>query len=249
MVLSSLKKRSKLKAKLSSRPRLTGLIFPTGLKRVLGNKKLFRKLLLSFRDSNADTSEKIKDALEKGDTELVQRLAHTVRGVSGNFAADNLFEAAGALETAIKNSNTDQYEKLLESFAEELDFIVKSIEDSLEVEHMGEVTAKTDQSVDVKKVKGLLSETKELLEEDFSEAESRLEQLRVILDPSEFQAEYRKMQSQIDGYDFESAMETIDELLKSIEIMAKQGENMNDLQVKKKILIVDDAREKHSHSG
>jgi hypothetical protein len=72
------------------------------------------------------------------------------------------------------------------------------------------------------KVLSLLSGVADLLEEDFSEAESRMETLKTILEPSEYKSEYTKLASQIDGYDFDGAVETIDELTMTIEKAAKK---------------------------
>ncbi len=195
---------------------IQGIDVATGLTRVARNKKLYKKILLSFRTNNADSTEKIKKALDNKDMKLAERLAHTVKGVAGNIGANDLFTSAAAVEAAIKNSDTDQYGRLLESFAEELGFVVKSIGSSFEQKQEAESSAGTDQPVDVEKVTSLLAEIKELLEEDFSEAESRVEQLKAMLASSKHKSRISKLESQVDGYDFDGAIETIDELSKSL---------------------------------
>jgi polar amino acid transport system substrate-binding protein len=104
-----------------------GIDLATGLTRVAGNRKLFRRILLGFRSSNSNTTDEIKQALDNGDLELAQRLVHTVKGVSGNIAADDLYNVAADLEQAIRKGKSDQYDALLEDFSEKLAFLIASI--------------------------------------------------------------------------------------------------------------------------
>jgi CheY-like chemotaxis protein len=205
------------KVKLPSK--IAGIDIPTGLTRVGGNKKLFKKLLLSFRESNGNTPEKIKEALEKGDMELAERLAHTVKGVSGNFAANNLYNAAGALEVAIKDEDTSEIDHLLAAFSEELNIIIQAISVLKRVDDIEAETNSQQDDVEVDKavVIPLLEELKVLMEEDFSEAEGKLEKLKKLLGPTKFKSAFANLESQIDGYDFDSAVETIDNIRATFE--------------------------------
>ncbi|MBT4513456.1 MAG: response regulator, partial [Chloroflexi bacterium] len=203
---------------------IAGIDIPTGLTRVGGNKKLFRKLLLSFRESNRDTPEKIKLALESSDMELAQRLAHTVKGVSGNFAANDLYNSAGLLEVAIKDGGMDETGRLLEEFSRELNFIINAISvlDSVDDTQVETDLHQDDAEIDKEEVSSLLEELKVLLEEDFSEAEGKLEKLKTLLKHSRLKSEIGSIEKQIDGYEFDGAMEIIDKLLNSIQALAKQ---------------------------
>ena len=81
---------------------LPGISIASGLGRVAGNKQLYTKLLCKFKDGQENAVEQIKAALQSGDVETATRLAHTVKGVSGNLGGDNLYQAAAELEKAIK---------------------------------------------------------------------------------------------------------------------------------------------------
>ncbi len=198
---------------------IAGIDIPTGLTRVAGNKKLFRKLLLSFRESNVDTPEKIKEALEKGDMELAQRLAHTVKGVSGNFAADELYNAAGALEVAIKDEDTPEIDHLLAAFSEELSIIIQAISILERVDATEEETGslQDDAEIDKAEVASLLEDLKALMEEDFSEAEGKLEKLKALLRHSKLRSDIDGLEKHIEAYDFDSATETIDHIKATLE--------------------------------
>ncbi|MBW1945339.1 MAG: response regulator, partial [Deltaproteobacteria bacterium] len=86
-------------------PVLPGIQFEKGLARLGGNRDLFEKLLLQFRDSHRDTVMEIKTALEADDKELAARLAHTVKGVAANLGGEDLSSSAGALEKKIKEGD------------------------------------------------------------------------------------------------------------------------------------------------
>jgi two-component system, sensor histidine kinase and response regulator len=85
-------------------PELSGLNTADGLRRVAGNKKLYRKLLRQFSQTEADAAQRIAVALAENDRALAERLAHTVKGVAGNIGATAVQNAAAHLEKAIKGS-------------------------------------------------------------------------------------------------------------------------------------------------
>jgi len=84
---------------------IDGIDIVSGLQRVVGNKKLYRKILLKFRDSQMNAVAEIRAALAADDDGLAQRLAHTVKGVAGNLGANDLQAAAAAVDTACRTGD------------------------------------------------------------------------------------------------------------------------------------------------
>jgi signal transduction histidine kinase/CheY-like chemotaxis protein len=74
-----------------------------GLSRVAGNQSLYQKLLRQFVDQQASVIGQITDALDRKDTALAERLAHTLKGVAGNIGATHVQSAAGVLEKSIRD--------------------------------------------------------------------------------------------------------------------------------------------------
>ncbi|MFC1537368.1 PAS domain S-box protein [Gemmatimonadota bacterium] len=204
---------------------LPGIDLETGLRRVAGNKKLYRKLLLSFRANHIQAVEEIKQALETGDQERAQRLAHTVKGVSGNIAANDVFKSAEAMDSALKHQDTTRYESLLKDLAESLEYVANSIGalDQGEPAATEAISGGEEPALDKPKVAALLAELKVLLEEDFSEAETRLEDLSVLLKLSPAREECKKLEAQIGEYDSDGASETIELIADKLDI-SLQGE-------------------------
>jgi HPt (histidine-containing phosphotransfer) domain-containing protein len=108
-------------------PDLPGISVEDSLARLGGNMKLYRELLVEFHRDYSDTADQIREALASGDREQAQRLAHTVKGVSGNIGAEELHERAGELESAIRHGVSDEIETLTNRFSETLSDIIDSL--------------------------------------------------------------------------------------------------------------------------
>lgn len=74
----------------------------TGLRYTANNANLYRKVLGKFADQQAHAAEEISQALQAGDMELAQRLAHTLKGLAGSMGLPQLMETATALDSAFK---------------------------------------------------------------------------------------------------------------------------------------------------
>jgi len=81
---------------------LAGFDLADGLKRLQGNKRLYRKLLLSFATDYSGAANDIHSALEAKDFERAHSLVHNIKGLAGNLAATDLQAAAVNLEKLVK---------------------------------------------------------------------------------------------------------------------------------------------------
>jgi len=184
--------------------KLPGIDIATGITRVGGNAKLYQNLLNKFSQNQATSVEDIKKALEQDDMELAERLAHTIKGVSGNIGAMDLHIAARDLETGIKEEGKNVAGVLLESVQLNLDLVLGSIQD---------ISAKGTDSIsdengpiDLSVVEPLIKELTELLKDDDTEAANIVEKLQVVLRGSEAGYELLKIEKLIGAYDFEEAL-------------------------------------------
>jgi two-component system, sensor histidine kinase and response regulator len=73
-----------------------------GLKRLQGNKKLYRKLLLSFATDYNAVANEIRQALAAKDFDQAHSLVHNLKGLAGNLAATELQAAAMSMEKLVK---------------------------------------------------------------------------------------------------------------------------------------------------
>jgi two-component system, sensor histidine kinase and response regulator len=81
---------------------LPGFDLPDGLKRLQGNKRLYRKLLLNFAKNYAGAAGDIRSAVDAKDFERAHSLVHNIKGMAGNLAATDLQESAVNLEKLVK---------------------------------------------------------------------------------------------------------------------------------------------------
>jgi HPt (histidine-containing phosphotransfer) domain-containing protein len=86
---------------------LPGFDLAAGLKRLMGNQTLYRKLLVDFGSKYKSAAGEIRNALSDGDLDLVHSLVHNLKGMAGNLAANELQSAAKALEKLVKGT-TDE---------------------------------------------------------------------------------------------------------------------------------------------
>jgi PAS domain S-box-containing protein len=73
-----------------------------GLKRLQGNEKLYRKLLLDFSAKYGGTANEIRQALDAKDFDQAHSLVHNLKGLAGNLAATHLQAAAVEMEKLVK---------------------------------------------------------------------------------------------------------------------------------------------------
>jgi PAS domain S-box-containing protein len=85
-----------------SLPSLSKVDLADGLRRVGGNHRLLYSLLDRYAAENDRIAERIRQALAQGDRQAAERLAHTIKGVSGNVGAKGVAVAAATLEHALK---------------------------------------------------------------------------------------------------------------------------------------------------
>ena len=112
-------------------PELKGIDTKSGIARVGGNKKLYQKILTKFHTEYQQTTQQIIDAIDQEDKELAQRLAHTVKGVSGNIGAGELQEIAAQLESVIKDGKIDEAKTLIPSFETKINEVITTLGENL----------------------------------------------------------------------------------------------------------------------
>jgi CheY-like chemotaxis protein len=81
---------------------LMGFDLTDGLKRLQGNKRLYRKLLLNFAADYREAAKDIRIALDAKDFMQTHSLVHNIKGLAGNLAATDLQAAAVNLEKLVK---------------------------------------------------------------------------------------------------------------------------------------------------
>ncbi len=214
-----------LEAKIKKKPKgkpltdMPGISVKEGLTRVGGDIGLYRKILTKFTNDHADATEQIKEALDKGDKELAQHLAHTVKGVAGNIGAKDLSRPAGELEAAIKHQKADEFEGLLAGFEGALNVVLNSLKHVVEIEDKTEKEKTESVAADPKRLFELLlklePQLKKLRPKSCKEV---MQEINGYSWPDEYTQDIAKLGKLIGKYKFKDAhqiLESIVEKLKS----------------------------------
>lgn len=106
---------------------LPGINIEEGLRRLGGNKKLFKKLLKTFSTEFTGAVKEIRNALNDQDMEVAHRVVHTLKGVAGSISAKDLQTAAQELEMAVKEGTLERCDILLGNLENALSQILESI--------------------------------------------------------------------------------------------------------------------------
>lgn len=91
---------------------LVGIEVAQVLERVNGDAQVLRELLDEFALEYTALMDKVQEALAIPDMKLAQGLVHGFKGAAGNLGANELYEAAVGLETAIKLGHPQPVEQI-----------------------------------------------------------------------------------------------------------------------------------------
>ncbi len=200
---------------------LPGINMSEGLKNVGGEKGFFKKLLLEFYEDYRTAAGEMMQALMNGQTEYVQRRAHTIKGVAATIGAKDLMKNSSTLEGAFISDAKVDRRALMVELTKSLNEVMESIGVMLApvYEHHEEEPGPGDGgNIELEKVRPLMAELMSLLQEGDAGSEECFEALRDNINVAGYSEYVDKLQEQIDGYDFEDARQTLVRLAGSLDI-------------------------------
>ena len=106
---------------------LPGFDLAAGLARLMGNKRLYRKLLLDFGANYTKVAGNIREALAANDFKQAHSLVHNLKGLAGNLEATDLQAAVVEMERLVKG----QSEKTVS--AKKLDLKIAELENAFNI--------------------------------------------------------------------------------------------------------------------
>jgi two-component system, sensor histidine kinase and response regulator len=125
-------------------PQLAGIDTAQGLKRLLGNQKVYTNILRKFGQDFQEAAETIKNLAAAGKEQDAIILAHTIKGAAGNIGAVELQEAAAAVEKWFKEGGQGLPEAAYPEFFTSLARVLDSLK-ALEPAGEPETAARADQ--------------------------------------------------------------------------------------------------------
>ncbi|MEG1610845.1 MAG: Hpt domain-containing protein, partial [Bilophila sp.] len=193
--------------------RLSGFDCAKGLRRVMGNFELYKKLLVHFKQE-LETYPATMQAAREESLEAVRGAVHKLKGVSGNLGAERLYAQTIELEALLKAQG-------LEASQQELDILMVSVQETwnsldglplLPLQQPPQVLpcvpprpATTPVS---KEMLAAFDETRSLLRQCTTAARESFDRLSSFFDASRAQ-ELKAIKESIDSFDFAFAEEQL----------------------------------------
>jgi PAS domain S-box-containing protein len=196
---------------------LEGIDIDEGLRRVGGNPKLYRKLLVEFSQDHREDVNAIRKALDQKDLETAQRIAHTIKGVSGSIGAADLHRDAESLDAALKEGKQNLYPELLSRLEDALVPVMEGLEVLTVSGETEKTAAEGDGPMDAEAIMPFLNELQTLLEEMDPEAEDKVIDLKAQLGGGAHQKLVNALSKKVGEFEFEDALETLGKLKKALE--------------------------------
>jgi PAS domain S-box-containing protein len=199
-------------------PVLPGIDTEVGISRVGGSVKSYKKLLGKFIQNQSNAVVKITESLNENDVELATRLAHTLKGVSGNIGAMVLYEAAKDLESTLKQDVETVSDYLIDKTQSVLEEVISSISllDARVDDQANKSLPVSDTDTDT--ITQLLKELLQLLQDDDTESVDVIEKLKPCFTDSSIMQQLAKLEDQIGDYDFDQAIAQLQQILAELDI-------------------------------
>ena len=199
-------------------PDIPGVDVAAGVALMAGNRKLFRRLLIRFREENLHMDQAIQQAIESGDMQTASRLAHSLKGVAGNLWINTLHQAASTLETAIKRGDASPEGGAMTAFCDLLtplrDALMRWDTESLDIKPSDEATTTV---IDGEDVNALLAQLAELLEGHSLMTEPLMDLLERRLRGSYLEEPFGMLEGAVQQYDFEDALRIVNQMVAVLE--------------------------------
>lgn len=184
--------------------------------RFQGNTTLFVNLLNDFCESFRNSAQEIQETIQAGDEEKAFKLLHTLKGISGNFSAEGLYESVICFSDAIRKPEIKNYDPYFNCFQSELKRVINSVK-RLELPHVEE-GLKNGQKKDILlDLSNHLNVFYRLLDENDMEAEQHFHMIKEELLPLLGHVHVKKMERCIDNFDFDSVRQMLTESVTHID--------------------------------
>jgi two-component system, sensor histidine kinase and response regulator len=193
-------------------PEIDGVDIKDGLKRVGGNRRLYRDLLIKFAAKHSDAGLQISDALHIDDHSTAERIAHTVKGVAGNLGIKPVQFAAEKLEKAIRESDSAT-PTMLQDFTSVLRTQTDAIEQALPLETLV-LEIEPRKSFDPIAASHEITRLRSQLKASDGDSEETFRSLRSVLGSQVEKARLDALGADVSNFDFTTALLKLDEIAK-----------------------------------
>ncbi|MFN8608790.1 MAG: response regulator [Vulcanimicrobiota bacterium] len=178
-------------------PEIEGVNCQVGLRRLGGNRNLYRSLLLQF----ARRQQSVCDRLEQARGDELKAIVHTMKGAAANLGAEILAARCRALETG--------HLPVVE-VRQELERVIRAV---MELEHLDFSRRRSGKVLDQAKVTALLTRLRRLLDQDLGEAFVTLDEVVNEMEGTALSPQAVQLKVWMEEFEVERARALVDDLL------------------------------------
>jgi PAS domain S-box-containing protein len=189
--------------------RIQGLDTAQGLRRVMNKPDSYMALLRKYLEGQSKALAELERAIAAKDMETAVRLAHTLKGVSGNIGATQAQKAAETLERALRGQGLEEEVALhLKALARVLNPLLAQLREQLPPTDVQRQTV----AVDAAHLQEVTQTLRHLLAEMDSDAADLLEREADLLS-SALGEPFKQIEAALKRYDFDDALRQLDKAL------------------------------------
>ena len=160
---------------------LAGIDIAKGLERSVGNQDLYTKLLNHFMKDHGNDNQLIMNAIAEDDLTLAERIAHTLKGVSGGIGALGLYDSAQQVEAALKQNKTEQFKPLIDRLTLDLTEVITDLQKKIIAPSIIEKESTSSEPIDMEEVTTLLNKIQEMAMEMDPDLDEKAQEMSQIL--------------------------------------------------------------------
>ena len=196
---------------------LPGINVPMVLKRIGGNGRLLRDLLVAFSEQHQNSVAEMRLAMEAHDMEQVSRIVHNLKGVSANLGADSIYALTRAIEDALQGNHGDGLPSILDQLEQAMDGVLVSVRmlDSSRAGKTAGVQPETEISLGKDALAQRLNALAVLLRHNKAAATKQLKELSPHLPAS---PTLSALEEQIKSLDFKKGLVSLKQLAEELHV-------------------------------
>jgi signal transduction histidine kinase/DNA-binding response OmpR family regulator/HPt (histidine-containing phosphotransfer) domain-containing protein len=198
-------------------PQIEGLNLALAVQRLGGKSALVRKLVLRFSQTQRETANRIRQALQSGDLQCVVSEAHNTKGLAGNIGAMELHDLCHVVERAARLNDAAGLPDSVAAMDKLLSVLIRRIDAALDTGPVMSPGVLPGQNVDRRVLQQDLVDLAALLADDDSDAARRVDGIAGRLIALGYDRNAAEIKELIGTYDFEAALAAVNGTIRLLE--------------------------------
>ncbi|MEO5376671.1 MAG: response regulator [Magnetococcus sp. DMHC-6] len=211
-------------------PELPGLNTQIGLLNMGGNVSLYLDILSRFVRTQHQTCQTMADLLQSNDWSTLERLAHTLKGITATIGATHLSQLAQQMEQGAKEKiGQEPMRLLLESTSKELDTTILRVHQALPKQLKTttvpeEVPEENDLIVDIETLTPLFKKAENFLRNFDTDVESVIEEIGPLVKGNKMQEHLNLLKQLLNNFNYEESLNILQIWAKEIGIKLENSD-------------------------